>query len=304
MGKIAFVFSGQGAQYPGMGRELCEVSPAAGEVFAMADALRPGTSKQCFEGSGEELAQTVNTQPCLFCVDLAAAVALREGGIEADAVAGFSLGEIPALAFAGSWTPERAFDFVVHRAVWMQRCAEQRPGGMAAVLGLEDETVETLCEEIGDLYPVNYNCPKQLVVAGNGERMDALSERVAEAGGKTVRLAVSGAFHSPYMEEAGREITGYLADHPLFFPKIPVYANLTGEAYPEGELNRLFAQQVNHPVRWKQTVLAMERDGVDTVIEVGAGKTLRGLVRKISSSLKVYQVEDKKSLERTLQALR
>ena len=133
MGKIAFVFSGQGAQYPGMGQSLCGASPAAKEVFALADSLRPGTSAQCFSGTAEELAVTKNTQPCVYCVDLAAAKALEEAGIRPDFAAGFSLGEIAALTFGGVFAPEAGFDFVCRRAQAMQQAAEDNPGAMAAV---------------------------------------------------------------------------------------------------------------------------------------------------------------------------
>ncbi|MEE1393500.1 MAG: 1-deoxy-D-xylulose-5-phosphate synthase N-terminal domain-containing protein, partial [Negativibacillus sp.] len=148
MGKTAFLFAGQGAQYPGMGRSLQENSEAASAVFAAADAVRPGTSEQCFHGSAQELACTANTQPCVFCVDLAAARALEEAGIHADAVAGFSLGEVAALSFAGVFAEEDGFSFVCRRAQAMDRAARSNPSGMAAVLKLENETVEQLCREL------------------------------------------------------------------------------------------------------------------------------------------------------------
>ena len=145
MGKIAFVFAGQGAQYSGMGQSLCEMSPAARAVFDVADKLRPGTSQQCFTAPVEELSITENTQPCLYCVDLAAAKALEEAGVRADVAAGFSLGEIAALSFAGVFTPEQGFDFVCKRGRAMQAAGEANPGAMAAVLKLSNEQVEALC---------------------------------------------------------------------------------------------------------------------------------------------------------------
>ena len=171
MGKIAFVFAGQGAQYSGMGQSLCEVSPAAQAVFDTADKLRPGTSQQCFTAPAEELSITENTQPCLYCVDLAAAKALEEAGVSPDYVAGFSLGEIAALSFAGVFAPEQGFDFV---------CT----GAMAAVLKLSNEQVEALCAGFEKVWPVNYNCPGQLVCAGEKSQIEAFCQKVEEAGGR------------------------------------------------------------------------------------------------------------------------
>ena len=173
MGKIAFVFSGQGAQYSGMGKALYASSPAAKAVFDMADSLRPGTARQCFEGSMEELTQTVNTQPCVFAVDLAAARALAERGVQPDCVAGFSLGEIAALAFAGVLSDEEAFRLVCKRGELMDKAARENPGAMVAVLKLTSAQTEELCQRFEKTYPVNYNSPAQTVVATTTENADA-----------------------------------------------------------------------------------------------------------------------------------
>ena len=150
MDKIAFLFSGQGSQYSGMGKSLCEASPAAAAVFALADSIRPGTSSQCFEGTAEELAVTINTQPCLYCVDLAGAEALREAGVFPDAVAGFSLGEVAALTFSGAFSPKDGFSLVMKRAELMNAASEASQSGMVALLKLTPEKAAEVCREVGD----------------------------------------------------------------------------------------------------------------------------------------------------------
>lgn len=303
MGKTAFLFSGQGSQYSGMGKSLCEVSPAAKQVFDTADKIRPGTSRQCFEGTAEELSLTGNTQPCLYCVDLAAARALEEVGVHADFAAGFSLGEVAALTFAGVFSDEDGFSFVCKRAKAMQEAAEQNPGAMAAVLKLHTETVEALCKEFSQVWPVNYNCPGQLVVAGEKEELSAFYAKVAEAGGKAVPLAVSGGFHSPFMESAARKLTKALAEIDLQKPRLPVYANVTAEPYG-GNVGELLISQVKSPVRWQETLENLAAQGVDTFIECGPGKTLSGLVKKTLKDVTILRVEDEETLKSVIEAVK
>ena len=303
MGKIAFVFAGQGAQYSGMGQSLCEVSPAAKAVFDAADALRPGTSQQCFTGTAEELSITKNTQPCLYCVDLAAAKALEEAGVTPDYVAGFSLGEIAALSFAGVFSEEQGFDFVCKRAESMQKAGEENPGAMAAVLKLKNEQVEELCAGFEKVWPVNYNCPGQLVCAGEKSQIEEFCGKVAEAGGKAVPLAVSGGFHSPFMESASQTLKEVLEPMKLGEAKVPVYANYTAQPY-DGSAKELITQQVKNPVRWQETVENLCALGVDTFIECGPGKTLCGLIRKTVKGVKTLNVQDQESLEAALEALK
>lgn len=303
MGKIAFLFAGQGAQYPGMGKSLTEISPKAASMFELADSIRPGTSRQCFEGDPAELTQTANTQPCVFTVDLAAAYALEEAGVHADVAAGFSLGEMAALTFAGSFSEKDGFSLVCRRGELMQEAAQEHPSAMAAVLKLKDETVEQLCAGFPDVYPVNYNCPGQLVVAGGTEHLEQFCELAAEAGGRAKKLAVGGGFHSPFMEQAASAYLQELLRIGVKLPRIPVYGNRTAAPYEENR-ETMLAEQMKNPVLWTKTVERMAADGVDTFVEVGPGKTLSGLVKRILPHAAVYRVEDAATLEETIQALR
>lgn len=303
MGKIAFVFSGQGAQYPGMGKDLYENSPAAKAVFDMAEAVRPGTLKQCFEGTKEELSVTINTQPCVFACDLAAAAAVAEAGIKADCIAGFSLGEIAALAFSDMLSYEEAFKLVCKRAALMDDAAQKNKGAMAAVMKLTPQRVEEICSDFEKAWPVNYNSPAQTVVASSEEEIDALCDIVKSEKGKAVRLAVSGAFHSPFMAEASNGLADYLKDIELSEPKMPLYANYTAKPY-EGDYKALIAAQVQNPVRWQQTVENMIAEGVDTFIEVGVGKTLAGLIKKINGDVSAYNIENKEGLDALKEAVK
>ena len=296
MGKTALVFSGQGAQYPGMGKELYECSAAAKAVFDMAEAVRPGTIRQCFEGTKEELSVTINTQPCVFITDLAAAAAVAEKGIRIDFAAGFSLGEIAAIAFSGMLSYEEAFRLVCKRAELMDKAAKNHPGAMAAVMKITPSQTEEICRSFTRAYPVNYNSPAQTVVAASGDEIDALCAKVKEIKGKAVKLAVSGAFHSPFMDEASDGMREYLAGIALDEPKLPVFANCTAEPYA-GDYKELIALQINHPVRWQKTVENMIENGADRFIEVGVGKTLTGLIKKINADVSAVNIENKEGLD-------
>ena len=303
MGKIVFMFPGQGAQYTGMGQKLYECSPAARAVFDMADTVRPGTSKQCFEAPAEELAVTENTQPCLYCVDLAAAAALSEAGIQPDMTAGFSLGELSALAFSGALSYEDAFRLVCRRGEYMHRAAQDSSAAMAAVLKLDDDTVKKLCAEFPNVYPVNFNSPGQIVVSGEAGVMDAFKALVVEAGGKCMMLKVSGGFHSPFMATAFDAFVQELDNYEIKTPGIPVYANVTAQPYA-GDLKNILAEQIVSPVWWRTAVENMIKDGADTFIEVGPGKVLSGLIKRISGDMRVFNVEDEESLLKTAAEVR
>jgi [acyl-carrier-protein] S-malonyltransferase len=296
MKKTAFVFSGQGAQYPGMGKELYECSPAAKAVFDMAEEIRPGTLKQCFESTKEELSITINTQPCVFITDLAAAAAVAEKGIKPEFVAGFSLGEIAAIAFAGILSYEEAFKLVCKRAELMDKAANENPGAMAAVMKITPERTEEICSKFNKAYPVNYNSPAQTVVAADVSEIDELCSMVKAEKGKAVKLAVSGAFHSPFMDSASEAMAEYLADKELKEPSVPVYANLTAEPYSD-DFKKLISMQINHPVRWQKTVENMIAQGAERFIEVGVGKTLTGLIKKINADVEAVNIENKEGLD-------
>lgn len=296
MGKIALIFSGQGAQYTGMGKEICENSKAAKAVFDMADRIRPNTSQQCFNGDISELSITANTQPCVFTVDLAVARAVEEFGIKVDCVSGFSLGEIAALAFSGMLSDEEAFNLVCKRGELMDKAAKANPGAMLAVMKLPADEIEKICSQFEDTYPVNYNSPAQTVVATKEENVDALVEAFSNAKGRAKRLAVSGAFHSPFMAEAAEGLMEYMENVEFNEPSIPLYSNYTAKPY-EDDYKALVKAQVENPVKWQTIVENMVSDGVDTFIEVGVGKTLTGLVKRIDGNVKAIKVENVADLE-------
>lgn len=299
MGKVAFIFPGQGAQYSGMGWELFENSKAAKAVFDCAEALRPGTQEQCFAGSAEELSITENTQPCLFCVDVAAAMAYREAGGKADMLAGFSLGELAALTFSGAVSVEDGFRLVCRRASFMQKETKKVDASMAAVLRMEDDEVTALCREFEHVYPVNFNAPGQIVVSGEKNELETFKLRVKEKNGKILPVKVGGGFHSPFMADAANEFSGVLSKASFAAPSMPLYSNVTAQPYSE-DIKGLLAKQICSPVLWRKAVLNMIDAGADTFIEMGPGKVLSGLVSRISENVRVFNVEDIKSLRKTI----
>jgi len=279
-----------------MGKELYECSPAAKAVFDMADSIRQGTSTQCFEADKETLSITVNTQPCVFTADLAAAAAVAEKGIKPDYLAGFSLGEIAALGFGGVMSYEEAFRLVCKRGELMDKAAKENEGAMVAVMKLTPEKVEELAKQFDNTYPVNYNSPAQTVVATTKENADKLVEAVKAEKGKGIKLAVSGAFHSPFMRSAAEGLGEYLADKELEKPLIPIYSNVTAQPYGD-DIKQLIKSQAESPVQWQKTVENLIAEGVDTFIEVGVGKTLAGLIKKINKDVRVFNVENRETLD-------
>ncbi len=304
MGKTAFLLAGQGSQYPGMAKDLYENEPQIRALFDAAEAIRPGTLRQMFEGTAEELKRTDNTQPCLFLADLAAATALRAHGIDADAVAGFSLGEIAGLAVSGILGDSDAFKLVVRRGIRMQKAAEAQEGSMIAVLRMDPDELRTLCAELG-VYPVNYNCPGQVVVSGEVSKINRLKEELTVRSTRFVELAVGGPFHTPYMKEAAEGLRNDAEQFTVQAPSIPLYANRTAKPYPceRGAILDLVAEQIRNSVLFEDTLKNMAEAGVDTFIECGPGKTLSGFVKRTVPGATILQVSDMESLKASINTI-
>ena len=295
MGKIAFVFSGQGDQYPGMGKTLYDKYDSARRVFEFCERYRPGTIRQCFEGTEEELKETANTQPCMFAMELAAAEVLMGKDIFPDAVAGFSLGEVAAATFAQVFSLMEGFKLVTKRGELMQKAAEKHDTAMAAVLKLSEEAVRELCSKHEGIYPVNFNCPGQISVSGLATEMPAFIADVKASGGRAVPLRVKGAFHSPFMQEAANDFARELAEVTIHEPKCVLYSDVTAQPY--GDAAELLSKQIASPVLWEKIVRNMIASGIDTFIEVGPGKTLINMIKKTDPAVTVYSVSDLDSEE-------
>lgn len=291
--KKAYIFPGQGAQFPGMGKELYESSQEAKALFEKAnEILGFRISDIMFEGSEEELKQTKVTQPAIFLHSVI--LAKTSPDFSPDMVAGHSLGEFSALVSNGTLAFEDGLKLVYQRALAMQEACEINPSGMAAILGLEDAKVEEICLSIeGEIVvPANYNCPGQLVISGSNKGIDIACEKMKEAGAKrALALPVGGAFHSPLMEPAREKLQKAIESTKFETPSCPVYQNVstTGVVDIQEIKNNLIAQ-LTAPVKWTQSVQQMIVDGADKFIECGPGKVLQGLVKKINKEAEVSSI--------------
>lgn len=305
--KIGILFSGQGAQYPGMMKDLYDVEPAAKALFERANAvLGRSISEVCFSGTQEELNRTHNTQPCMLAGDLAAALVLKGHGIQADAVAGFSLGEYAALAYADAISVENVFRLIQIRAEAMQEAVAPGEGAMAAFIGASAEQVEEICGRVtgGYVAAANYNSPVQTVVSGTTAGVDEACALGDAAGLRCMKLAVSAPFHCALMEPAAKRLESEFRTLTFQNPAVPVYMNVDGRPITQGAaVAELLVKQAMQPVRWVQTLENMRAAGIDTFIECGAGKTLSGLVKKTLKGVTVLRVENLKTLQSTLEAL-
>lgn len=308
MVKVAFLFSGQGAQYVGMGKDLYENCPAARSIFDTADnVLGYKLSELCFAGPKEDLDKTENTQPAILTVSVAASAALMERGIKPDVVAGLSLGEYSALVCGNVLPFTEAVCLVRKRGLFMQEAVPLGVGGMIAVLGMDTQKVEDACRAVrnegGMVYVVNYNCPGQLVISGTMQALDAAKVLLAQTGGKRfIPLGVSGPFHTALLHPAAEKLAAEITKIELSEPQFPLIANVSGDYIRNAaEVADLLPKQVMSPVLWEKGIRRMLDDGFDTFIEIGPGSALRGFMKKIAADreVKLLHVEDMASLEET-----
>lgn len=281
----AYIFPGQGAQFSGMGLDLYEKSPLAQSLFEQANnILGFHITDIMFEGSAEDLKETKVTQPAIFLHSVILAKTLG-GSFKPDMVAGHSLGEFSALVASGALTFEDGLKLVSQRAIAMQKACELKPSTMAAVLGLDDALVENVCKTInGIVVPANYNCPGQLVISGEVDAINSACEALKAAGARrALVLPVGGAFHSPLMEPAREELAAAIENTTFSKPNCPIYQNVTASAIiEEAAIKTNLISQLTAPVRWTQSVQQMLEDGATLFTEVGPGKVLQGLVKKIN----------------------
>ncbi len=305
MSKVAFCFPGQGSLEEGMGREIAEAVPAAMDVYRIgSDVTGLDLAKICFHSPLEALVETEVQQPALVATSLAILAALRDAGLEPDVVVGHSVGEFAALASVGAIGTAEAIGLVRERGLAMADAARTRPGAMAAILGLEDEQVESLCRRIIGVWPANYNCPGQVVVSGEHEAVEECCAEAASLGARrAIKLKVSGAFHSPLVARAADRLRPAVEKVRFAEPIAPFMSTVTARIEPAQRLAGLLVEQLTAPVRFTQSARELMREGVTTFVEVGPGTVLTGLVKRIDRSVRTIPVNDLAGLRQAKEAL-
>jgi [acyl-carrier-protein] S-malonyltransferase len=306
MTKIAFCFPGQGSLEVGMGRDIAEAVPEAMEVFERgSEACGLDLKRLCFDAPLEELVETEVQQPALITTSLAVMAALRARGIVPDYVVGHSVGEFAALAAASALQTDEAIALVRERGLAMAEAVSRHPGSMAAILGLDDETVEILCGRIMGVWPANYNCPGQVVVSGEDDAVDeCCREAQLEGARRAVKLKVSGAFHSPLVARAADRLRPALERVRIAEPVSPFMSTVTAKIEPAQRLGKVLVDQLTAPVKFTQSTRELIREGVSTFVEVGPGNVLSGLVKRIDRSVKSVSVNNLDSLKKVEEKLR
>jgi [acyl-carrier-protein] S-malonyltransferase len=305
MSKIAFCFPGQGSLGQGMGRDIAEAVPEAMEVFDRGSvACGLDLRRLCFDAPLAEMVETELQQPALVATSLAVLAALRARGLKPDYVIGHSVGELAALAAAESLGVEETIALVRERGLAMAEVAKERPGSMAAILGLEDEVVERLCRHILGVWPANYNCPGQIVISGENDAVDVCCAQAAEEGARrTVKLKVSGAFHSPLVARAAERLRPAVEAVKFAEPQAAFMSTVTARFEEAQRMGALLVDQLTAPVRFTQAASELVKDGVRTFVEVGPGNVLSGLVKRIDRSVKAISVNDLSSLEQVEESI-
>jgi [acyl-carrier-protein] S-malonyltransferase len=304
-GKIAFCFPGQGSLEAGMGRDIAYAVPEAMDVYRRgSEASGLDLARLCFEAPEAELVETEVQQPALVATSLAVLAAIRAQGYKPDFVVGHSVGEFAALAASGAIDDEGAIALVRQRGLAMAAAAKENPGSMAAILGLADEVVEALCQKITRVWPANYNCPGQIVISGENFAVDeCCSEAQLQGARRTVKLRVSGAFHSPLIERAAEALRPAVEKARFSEPIAPFMSTVTAKIEPAQRMAALLVEQLTAPVKFTQAARELMRQGVKVFVEVGPGNVLSGLLKRIDRSVKAIPVGDLASLEKLREIL-
>lgn len=310
MSKIAFLYPGQGAQYVGMGKDLYEDYSDFREVIDEAEnILNYNIRDICFFGPKEKLQCTEITQPAVLINSMAITKVLLKEGIVPKATAGLSLGEYSAFTAAGVMEFKDAVKIVKKRGEFMQEAVIPGAGSMAAIIGLQDEVVENICKEISNkgfmVIPANYNCPGQIVISGETNAVEMAMTNIKNAGGKAIKLSVSGPFHSPLLMNASIKLSEELIKYNFNEPKIPIVLNATGKIYDsKSDIKGIMKEQVISPVLWSESIATLIDMGIDTFLEIGPGKALSGFMKKINPQCRVLNIENTSTLNKAMEAFK